>query len=174
MITMKHIFIPLPAAQGYQEADIDNMPVAPFEKVAAVPPEGNDRLLEGKNWASMYIHGCLHVLWNNVDYDNTIQIKDKDVVSVSGWTIPLSHQDIADKSGMRRAQVRDTLNKLINEGLVAKQGDNKSAKSFRYRIIFYGQGIENIQNDPLPVNWQAIMRDLNHVYFAPVVSMETV
>ena len=169
---MKRIFIPLPTAQGYQEADIDKMPLAPFERVAVIPTGGNQRLLEGINGVSPNARGCLDVLWEGVDIDNTIRIKDKGVVS--GWTVPLSHQDIADESGIRRAQVRDTLNKLIDEGIIKKQGDDNAAKSFRYRIIFYEQGIENLQNDPMPVNWQAIMRDLNHVYFAPIVPMETV
>tara|TARA_B100001750_G_C15053901_1_gene372853 strand:- start:35 stop:475 length:441 start_codon:yes stop_codon:yes gene_type:complete len=72
-----------------------------------------------------------------IDRYRNLKLKQKkfDHLLLSGWTIPVSQQVLADKCGVKRPTINNLMEELIGFGLLEKQLDDKSGN--RYRLTAY-------------------------------------
>ena len=63
---------------------------------------------------------------------------------LSGWTIPVSQQVLADRCGVKRPTINNLVEELIGFGLLEKQLDDKSGR-YRYRLSAYKVTSEEVK-----------------------------
>ena len=67
-----------------------------------------------------------------------------DHLLLSGWTIPVSQQVLADRCGVKRPTINNLVEELIGFGLLEKQLDDKSGR-YRYRLTAYKVTSEEVK-----------------------------
>ena len=74
-----------------------------------------------------------------IDRFRNLKLKQRksDQVLLSGWTIAISQQVLADKCKLQRPTVNKLVEELIELGLLEKELVGRS-KKYRYRLTFYG------------------------------------
>jgi len=70
-----------------------------------------------------------------IDRYRNLKLKQKkfDQQLLSGWTIPVSQQVLADRCGVKRPTINNLVEELIGLGLLEKLLDDKSGR-YRYRL----------------------------------------
>ena len=73
-----------------------------------------------------------------IDRYRNLRSKQKkfDQQLLSGWTIPVSQQVLADRCGVKRPTINNLVEELIGLGLLEKQLDDKPGR-YRYRLTAY-------------------------------------
>ena len=162
---LKHLYMPTPMSQGYE--DVEQMPMSPFplSKVAAMPLDAVDYILQHSDIRDSECSMILTVIWGKLDYDNTEHVAGQHVVA--GWTVSITSQDIAQKIGMTKKQVAAHTKLLCKTGVLTQRG-------LKYRINAFEIWLDNIRDNASPVIWQAVSRGVDYVVFAPIVSIEDV
>ena len=81
-----------------------------------------------------------------IDRYRNLKLKQKrfDHQLLSGWTIPVSQQVLADRCGVKRPTVNNLVEELIELGLLEKQLDDKSGR-YRYRLTAYKVTSEEVK-----------------------------
>ena len=81
-----------------------------------------------------------------VDRYRNLKLKQKkfDQQLISGWTIPVSQQVLADRCGVKRPTINNLVEELIGFGLLEKQLDEKSGR-YRYRLTAYKVTSEEVK-----------------------------
>ena len=74
-----------------------------------------------------------------IDRFRNLKLKQRksDQVLLSGWTISISQQVLADKCKLQRPTVNKLIEELIDLGLLEKEMVGRS-KKYRYRLAYYG------------------------------------
>ena len=73
-----------------------------------------------------------------IDRYRNLKLKQRkfDQQLLSGWTIPVAQQVLADRCGVKRPTINNLVEELIGLGLLEKQLDDKSGR-YRYRLTAY-------------------------------------
>jgi len=81
-----------------------------------------------------------------IDRYRNLKLKQKkfDHLLLSGWTIPVSQQVLADRCGVKRPTINNLVEELIGFGLLEKQLDDKSGR-YRYRLTAYKVTSEEVK-----------------------------
>ena len=81
-----------------------------------------------------------------IDRYRNLRSKQKrfDQQLLSGWTIPVSQQVLADRCGVKRPTINNLVEELIGFGLLEKQLDDKSGR-YRYRLTAYKVTSEDVK-----------------------------
>ena len=81
-----------------------------------------------------------------IDRYRNLKLKQKkfDQQLLSGWTIPVSQQVLADRCGVKRPTINNLVEELIGFGLLEKQLDDKSGR-YRYRLTAYKVTSEEVK-----------------------------
>jgi len=81
-----------------------------------------------------------------IDRYRNLKLKQKkfDHLLLSGWTIPVSQQVLADRCGVKRPTINNLVEELIGFGLLEKQLDDKSGR-YRYRLTAYKVTSEQVK-----------------------------
>jgi predicted transcriptional regulator len=81
-----------------------------------------------------------------IDRYRNLKLKQRkfDHLLLSGWTIPVSQQVLADRCGVKRPTINNLVEELIGFGLLEKQLDDKSGR-YRYRLTAYKVTSEQIK-----------------------------
>ena len=81
-----------------------------------------------------------------IDRYRNLRSKQKrfDQQLLSGWTIPVSQQVLADRCGVKRPTINNLVEELIGLGLLEKQLDDKSGR-YRYRLTAYKVTSEEVK-----------------------------
>ena len=81
-----------------------------------------------------------------IDRYRNLKLKQKkfDHLLLSGWTIPVSQQVLADRCGVKRPTINNLVEELIAFGLLEKQLDDKSGRN-RYRLTAYKVTSEEVK-----------------------------
>ena len=81
-----------------------------------------------------------------IDRYRNLKLKQKkfDQLLLSGWTIPVSQQVLADRCGVKRPTINNLVEELIGFGLLEKQLDDKSGR-YRYRLTAYKVTSEEVK-----------------------------
>ena len=81
-----------------------------------------------------------------IDRYRNLKLKQKkfDHQLLSGWTIPVSQQVLADRCGVKRPTINNLVEELIGFGLLEKQLDDKSGR-YRYRLTAYKVTSEEVK-----------------------------
>ena len=81
-----------------------------------------------------------------IDRYRNLKLKQKkfDHLLLSGWTIPVSQQVLADRCGVKRPPINNLVEELIGFGLLEKQLDDKSGR-YRYRLTAYKVTSEEVK-----------------------------
>jgi predicted transcriptional regulator len=81
-----------------------------------------------------------------IDRYRNLKLKQKkfDHLLLSGWTIPVSQQVLADRCGVKRPTINNLVEELIGFGLLEKQLDDKSGR-YRYRLTAYKVTSEDVK-----------------------------
>ena len=81
-----------------------------------------------------------------IDRYRNLKLKQKkfDHQLLSGWTIPVSQQVLADRCGVKRPTINNLVEELIGLGLLEKQLDDKSGR-YRYRLTAYKVTSEEVK-----------------------------
>jgi len=81
-----------------------------------------------------------------IDRYRNLKLKQKkfDHLLLSGWTIPVSQQVLADRCGVKRPTINNLVEELIELGLLEKQLDDKSGR-YRYRLTAYKVTSEEVK-----------------------------
>ena len=162
---MKHLFMPTPMSTGYE--DTEQMPMSPFplDKVAAMPTDAVDYILQHADIKDFECSVILSVIWGKLDYDNTEHVAGQHVVT--GWTVAITHQDVAQTLGMTKKEVAAHIKLLVNAGVLTERG-------LKYRINAFEDWLDNIRGEASSVNWQAVSQGIDYIVFAPIVPIEDV
>ena len=73
-----------------------------------------------------------------------LKLRKFDHLLLSGWTIPVSQQVLADRCGVKRPTFNNLVEELIGFGLLEKQLDDKSGR-YRYRLTAYKVTSEEVK-----------------------------
>jgi predicted transcriptional regulator len=81
-----------------------------------------------------------------IDRYRNLKLKQRkfDHQLLSGWTIPVSQQVLADRCGVKRPTINNLVEELIGFGLLEKQLDDKSGR-YRYRLTAYKVTSEDVK-----------------------------
>ena len=81
-----------------------------------------------------------------IDRYRNLKLKQRkfDHLLLSGWTIPVSQQVLADRCGVKRPTINNLVEELIGFGLLEKQLDDKSGR-YRYRLTAYKVTSEEVK-----------------------------
>jgi len=81
-----------------------------------------------------------------IDRYRNLKLKQKkfDHLLLSGWTIAVSQQVLADRCGVKRPTINNLVEELIGLGLLEKQLDDKSGR-YRYRLTAYKVTSEEVK-----------------------------
>jgi len=81
-----------------------------------------------------------------IDRYRNLKLKQRkfDQQLLSGWTIPVSQQVLADRCGVKRPTINNLVEELIGFGLLEKQLDDKSGR-YRYRLTAYKVTSEEVK-----------------------------
>jgi len=81
-----------------------------------------------------------------IDRYRNLKLKQRkfDQQLLSGWTIPVSQQVLADRCGVKRPTINNLVEELIGLGLLEKQLDDKSGR-YRYRLTAYKVTSEEVK-----------------------------
>ena len=81
-----------------------------------------------------------------IDRYRNLKLKQRkfDHQLLSGWTIPVSQQVLADRCGVKRPTINNLVEELIGFGLLEKQLDDKSGR-YRYRLTAYKVTSEEVK-----------------------------
>ena len=81
-----------------------------------------------------------------IDRYRNLKLKQRkfDQQLISGWTIPVSQQVLADRCGVKRPTINNLVEELIGLGLLEKQLDDKSGR-YRYRLTAYKVTSEDVK-----------------------------
>ncbi|HIC00680.1 TPA: hypothetical protein EYO63_13395, partial [Candidatus Poribacteria bacterium] len=81
-----------------------------------------------------------------IDRYRNLKLKQRkfDQQLISGWTIPVSQQVLADRCGVKRPTINNLVEELIELGLLEKQLDDKSGR-YRYRLTAYKVTSEQVK-----------------------------
>ena len=81
-----------------------------------------------------------------IDRYRNLKLKQKkfDHLLLSGWTIPVSQQVLADRCGVKRPTINNLVEELIGFDLLEKQLDEKSGR-YRYRLTAYKVTSEDVK-----------------------------
>ena len=81
-----------------------------------------------------------------IDRYRNLKLKQRkfDQQLLSGWTIPVSQQVLADRCGVKRPTINNLVEELIGFGLLEKQLDEKSGR-YRYRLTAYKVTSEQVK-----------------------------
>ena len=81
-----------------------------------------------------------------IDRYRNLKLKQRkfDHLLLSGWTIPVSQQVLADRCGVKRPTINNLVEELIELGLLEKQLDDKSGR-YRYRLTAYKVTSEQVK-----------------------------
>ena len=81
-----------------------------------------------------------------IDRYRNLKLKQKkfDQLLLSGWTIPVSQQVLADRCGVKRPTINNLVEELIGLGLLEKQLDDRSGR-YRYRLTAYKVTSEEVK-----------------------------
>ena len=81
-----------------------------------------------------------------IDRYRNLKLKQRkfDHLLLSGWTIPVSQQVLADRCGVKRPTINNLVEELIGLGLLEKQLDEKSGR-YRYRLTAYKVTSEQVK-----------------------------
>jgi len=81
-----------------------------------------------------------------IDRYRNLKLKQRkfDQQLISGWTIPVSQQVLADRCGVKRPTINNLVEELIGFGLLEKQLDDKSGR-YRYRLTAYKVTSEEVK-----------------------------
>ena len=81
-----------------------------------------------------------------IDRYRNLKLKQRkfDQQLISGWTIPVSQQVLADRCGVKRPTINNLVEELIGFGLLEKQLDEKSGR-YRYRLTAYKVTSEDVK-----------------------------
>ena len=81
-----------------------------------------------------------------IDRYRNLKLKQRkfDQQLLSGWTIPVSQQVLADRCGVKRPTINNLVEELIGFGLLEKQLDDKSGR-YRYRLTAYKVTSEDVK-----------------------------
>jgi len=81
-----------------------------------------------------------------IDRYRNLKLKQRkfDHQLLSGWTIPVSQQVLADRCGVKRPTINNLVEELIGFGLLEKQLDEKSGR-YRYRLTAYKVTSEDVK-----------------------------
>ena len=81
-----------------------------------------------------------------IDRYRNLKLKQRkfDHLLLSGWTIPVSQQVLADRCGVKRPTINNLVEELIGLGLLEKQLDDKSGR-YRYRLTAYKVTSEDVK-----------------------------
>jgi len=81
-----------------------------------------------------------------IDRYRNLKLKQRkfDQQLISGWTIPVSQQVLADRCGVKRPTINNLVEELIGFGLLEKQLDDKSGR-YRYRLTAYKVTSEQVR-----------------------------
>ena len=81
-----------------------------------------------------------------IDRYRNLKLKQRkfDHQLLSGWTIPVSQQVLADRCGVKRPTINNLVEELIGFGLLEKQLDEKSGR-YRYRLTAYKVTSEEVK-----------------------------
>ena len=81
-----------------------------------------------------------------IDRYRNLKLKQRkfDQQLLSGWTIPVSQQVLADRCGVKRPTINNLVEELIGFGLLEKQLDEKSGR-YRYRLTAYKVTSEEVK-----------------------------
>ncbi len=81
-----------------------------------------------------------------IDRYRNLKLKQRkfDHQLLSGWTIPVSQQFLADRCGVKRPTINNLVEELIGLGLLEKQLDEKSGR-YRYRLTAYKVTSEEVK-----------------------------
>ena len=81
-----------------------------------------------------------------IDRYRNLKLKQRkfDQQLLSGWTIPVSQQVLADRCGVKRPTINNLVEELIGFGLLEKQLDDKSGR-YRYRLTAYKVTSEEVR-----------------------------
>jgi len=81
-----------------------------------------------------------------IDRYRNLKLKQRKVDQqlLSGWTIPVSQQVLADRCGVKRPTINNLVEELIGFGLLEKQLDDKSGR-YRYRLTAYKVTSEDVK-----------------------------
>ncbi len=81
-----------------------------------------------------------------IDRYRNLKLKQRkfDQQLISGWTIPVSQQVLADRCGVKRPTINNLVEELIGFGLLEKQLDDKSGR-YRYRLTAYKVTSEDVK-----------------------------
>ena len=81
-----------------------------------------------------------------IDRYRNLKLKQRkfDHLLLSGWTIPVSQQVLADRCGVKRPTINNLVEELIGLGLLEKQLDDKSGR-YRYRLTAYKVTSEQVK-----------------------------
>jgi predicted transcriptional regulator len=81
-----------------------------------------------------------------IDRYRNLKLKQRkfDHLLLSGWTIPVSQQVLADRCGVKRPTINNLVEELIGFGLLEKQLDDKSGR-YRYRLTAYKVSSEDVK-----------------------------
>ena len=86
---------------------------------------------------------------------------------VTGWTVAITHQDVAQTLGLTKKEVAAHIKLLVNAGVLTERG-------LKYRINAFEDWLDNIRGEASSVNWQAVSQGIDYVVFAPIVPIEDV
>jgi predicted transcriptional regulator len=81
-----------------------------------------------------------------IDRYRNLKLKQRkfDHLLLSGWTIPVSQQVLADRCGVKRPTINNLVEELMGFGLLEKQLDDKSGR-YRYRLTAYKVTSEEVK-----------------------------
>ena len=81
-----------------------------------------------------------------IDRYRNLKLKQRkfDHLLLSGWTIPVSQQVLANRCGVKRPTINNLVEELIELGLLEKQLDDKSGR-YRYRLTAYKVTSEEVK-----------------------------
>jgi len=81
-----------------------------------------------------------------IDRYRNLKLKQRkfDHLLLSGWTIPVSQQVLADRCGVKRPTINNLVEELIGFDLLEKQLDEKSGR-YRYRLTAYKVTSEEVK-----------------------------